>query len=126
MKRTVIAIVLLGLVCLLCFACSRFTEKNAEGILVALDELEEAYAKEDITRCLEITESMIEHFDTIETVYLYFGHHDIMHELSESLKKIPIWMQHGDDSAFYTEVMTCRLMCEEMYCTQQPLPENIF
>lgn len=126
MKRTIIALVLLVAVCFVCFACASFSKQSAERIVTSLDRLESAYKENDTALCLAISETMINDFEIVEALYPYFGNHNLVHELSESLQKIPLWMQCGDDSAFYAEVLQCRLLSEEMSNKQQLLPENIF
>ena len=117
---------------------ARVEQKRKQGVY---DEARVARAEKNNLLTLKDDESFMEQyllclrqivpvdmndFEIIETWYPYFGCHSLVHELSESLQKIPLWMQCGDDSAFYTEVIKCRLLAEELSNTQQLLPENIF
>lgn len=126
MKRTVIALVLLALIVGLCFGSGLFLDRQATELIAALTQMETAYRQNDLDACRALAENVIQTFDQNEAVYPYFLHHKTVHDLSESLRKIPVWLECGDDSAFYAELVRCRLLADEMRRTETPLPENIF
>lgn len=126
MKRTVIALVILLLIGGLCFFAAGFVENSTEKIEADLTRLETAYRQQDAATCEEIFRSLSKEREQLETFYPFFGYHQPVHELSESLQQIPVWIACGDDSSFYAELIRCRHLTEEMRLAEQLLPENIF
>ena len=85
MKRVWIAVALLAIVVGLCGAGTLYRHRQAEGLLITLDQLERAYAQDDMVQAQTLAADLVHRYERVSEVLLCYTAHGDMAESMENL-----------------------------------------
>lgn len=109
-----------------CCAVSLVIQSNIYGeIEQKFIEIETAYNEEEFEKCDQLSEELIEFYDSNTNVLLFFSKHKGIEDLMESIKKLPYYIDVSP-AIFKSQLEVCQGNLEVLQYQDIPNFVNIF
>ena len=125
MKRLIVAIALLLSVAVLCALFLLSLDRNIDFLLSRIDEMQEAYERDDAGDCLTLSEEFVQEFDERTRFFPFFMRHSDIAKIEESVIVLPVMLRSGEEAHWTSELAKCRNQLEKLADMETLTLENI-
>ncbi len=125
MKRVIVAVVLLLLVCVGCAVSIALQHAVLEEFLTKTEQMEALFKRDDIAGAVAIAETFTADYREKTRVFSMFLPHSMLTEVEKSVVSLPSILKDGEHKDFVAEVHRCRLLLQKMHDLEIPSLENI-
>ncbi len=125
MKRLIVAIALLLSVAVLCALFLLSLDRNIDFLLSRIDEMQEAYERDDAGDCLTLSEKFVQEFDERTRFFPFFMRHSDIAKIEESVIVLPVMLRSGEEAHWTSELAKCRNQLEKLADMETLTLENI-
>ncbi|NLN81246.1 MAG: DUF4363 family protein [Clostridiales bacterium] len=125
MKRVYAAIGILLAVAVLCVTTLKFQSNNIKELILIVEKIEDAYKKDDIESCIELSYEFAEKYKTNTGTFPFFMRHSDVSKIEETIVTLPIMLKTDDIQHFAAELARCKNMLVNMADLEMPSLGNI-
>ncbi|MBQ7038152.1 MAG: DUF4363 family protein [Clostridia bacterium] len=125
MKRVLVAVVLLLLVCIGCAVSITLQHAVLEEFMTKTEQMEELFKRGDVAGAVAAAESFTADYTDKTRVFSLFLPHTMLTEVEKSVVSLPAILTHGEHKDFVAEVHRCRLLLQKMHDLEMPTLQNI-
>lgn len=125
MKRVIVAVVLLLLVCIGCVVSITMQHAVIETFMDKTEQMETYFVNGDIEAALAVAEQFCTEYRDTTRFFSMFLPHSMLTEVEKSVVSLPSILKNGEHKDFVAEVHRCRLLLEKMHDLEIPTLQNI-
>ncbi len=125
MKRVIVAVLLLLLVCIGCTVSIMLQHVVLEEFMTKTEQMEELFKRDDIAKAVDLAESFAKDYADKTRFFSLFLPHSMLTEVEKSVVSLPAILTNGEHKDFVAEVQRCRLLLRKMHDLEMPTLQNI-
>lgn len=125
MKRVIVAIVLLLLVCTGCIVSITLQHGVIEEFMDNTREMETRFTQGDTAGAVAVAETFAKEYADKTRYFSLFLPHTMLTEVEKSVVSLPAILTDGEHKDFVAEVRRCRLLLQKMHDLEIPTLQNI-
>ena len=125
MKRVIVAVVLLLLVCAGCIVSISLQHDVIEEFMDSTQEMERRFTEGDTAGAVAVAKTFAEKYTDKTRYFSLFLPHDTLTEVEKSVISLPAILTNGEHKDLVAEVRRCRLLLQKMHDLEMPTLQNI-
>lgn len=125
MKRVILAAALLLIVAAGCISSIWLQVHQTDYLLGLLDEISDAYEREDRTTCIVLTDQFADEYVRRTKYFPFFMRHSDLTKIEETAVVLPVMIRKEWDDHFPSELVRCRNQLEKLSELELPELQNI-
>ena len=125
MKRVIVAVVLLLLVCMGCIVSITLQHEVIEEFMDKTQEMETRFTANDTAGAAALAEAFVKDYTDKTRYFSLFLPHSMLTEVEKSVVSLPAILKNGEHKDFVAEVRRCRLLLQKMHDLEIPTLQNV-
>lgn len=125
MKRIILAVLLLLLICIGCVVSILLQQGVIEEFTEKTEQMERLFKSGDIAGAVAAAEEFTADYSHKTRYFSLFLPHNMLTEVEKSVVSLPSILTHGEHKDFVAEVRRCRLLLRKMYDLEIPTLQNV-
>lgn len=126
MKRVIIAVTLLLVICAACSVSIYLQHTVIDEFMAATEEMEWCFKNGNIVGATAVAEAFCKEYQQKTQYFSLLLPHSTLTEVEKSVVSLPSILSYGEPKDFVTEVHRCRLLLQKMHDLEIPTLQNIF